>query len=444
VNSVILSVMLATLCGGQAPLPTAPDLPIPPDPAQTIAPAMPGPQVGGDDPAPVVPSSLNLQTEIIAPPSRGDVGKPPPFRLIEANPPPDTISLNPAPLSASGPLPAVGTLAPGLILARAGPASVKAGEPFSYEIVARNAGAVAATQIKLDEELPPGTRFLGAQPIALAQDNHLSWTVESLAPGAERHFKVEVEANGDGEWKATATLTVAVTNTMKATVTGAAQQALVMTGPGTLPVGHPVAFRMNVTNTTGATLTDATLRVRMAPGLQHLHGDAIEASLGDLAAGQSKELTLDAITAQTGRLTADVTLLCGKKTVATAQAAVVAIDQPTLGLRQIGPMAPPVGGENEFKLEVMNRSATEVRDVEVIDVLPEGLQFTAGDSKVRFDAATRTLRWSIGSLAPGQARQFVFRAQVRGTGAQINRISARATEIAEAQLHTVLRLGGGR
>ena len=197
-----------------------------------------------------------------------------------------------------------------------------------------------------------------------------------------------------------------------------------MTGPGTLPVGHPVAFRMNVSNTTGGPLTDANLRVRMAPGLQHLHGDAIEASLGDLAPGQSKELTLEAITVQTGWLTADATLLSGKKTVATAQATVVAVDQPTLGLRQTGPMAPPVGGEHEFKLEVMNRSATEVRDVELIDVLPEGLHFTAGDSKVHFDAATRTLRWSIGSLAPGQARQFVFRAEVRGTGAQINRISA--------------------
>ena len=115
-NSVILSVMLATLCGGQAPLPPAPDLPIPPDPGQTVAPLIPGPQVGADNPAPVVPSSLNMQTEIIAPPSRGDVGKPPPFKLIEANPPPDTISLNPAPLSASGPLPALGVLAPGLIL----------------------------------------------------------------------------------------------------------------------------------------------------------------------------------------------------------------------------------------------------------------------------------------------------------------------------------------
>jgi len=155
-------------------------------------------------------------------------------------------------------------------------------------------------------------------------------------------------------------------------------------------------------------------------------------------------LKLEAVTVQTGRLTADATLLSGKNAVATAHVAMLATEQPTLALRQTGPLSPPVGGVHEFKLDVINRSHAELHNVEVSDVLPEGLQFSGGDGRAQYDPGTRTVRWNVGTLAPGQVRQLVFRAQVRGAGAQVNRISARAAGVAEAQLHSILRLGGAR
>ena len=44
--------------------------------------------------------------------------------------------------------------------------------------------------------------------------------------------------------------------------------------------------------------------------------------------------------------------------------------------------------------------------------------------------------------APRQARQLVFRAQVRAPGPQLHRVSAQAAGVGEAQLHTILRVGG--
>jgi uncharacterized repeat protein (TIGR01451 family) len=432
VNAVILSVMLVGLAGGQVPLPAAPDLPIPPDLTQ-----MPTPVNG----APIPPPTTQ---EVAAPPSRSENTKPPPFHLIDPNRAPESISLKPAPTDPPEPMLTGAGAAPHLVVTRNGPANVRAGEPFSYEILVKNDGTMPTTQLRLEEHLPPGTKLLKAQPMAVSQDARLVWTMDSLAPDEQQSFKVEVEASRDGEWSATGTLlTVSVSSTMKTNVGSIAQRPLTMTGPGSLPVGHPVELQMRVANSTATPMTDLLVRVQMAPGLQHMHGDAIEANIGDLAPGQSKDLTLEAITAQTGRLTAEATLLSGKKALANAQAVIVATDQPTLVLRQTGPLAPPVGGEHEFKLEITNRSAGEVREVEVSDALPEGLQFTAADSRAQFDAASRTLRWKMGTLAPGQSRQMVFRAQVRGAGPQVNRISARAAGVAEAQLQTVLRLGGG-
>jgi uncharacterized repeat protein (TIGR01451 family) len=186
------------------------------------------------------------------------------------------------------------------------------------------------------------------------------------------------------------------------------------------------------------------LRVQLAHGLQHAHGDSIEASLSDLGPGQVKEVSLEALTSQTGKLAAEATLLTGKRVVAAAQTTVVTTDQPNLAMRQTGPLSPAVGSEHQYKLEVINRSGHELHNVEVTDLLPEGLAFAAADSHGAYEQSTRMIRWNVGTMAAGQTRQLVFRVRVRGAGAQVNRVSAHAAEIEDAKLHSLLRLGGAK
>ena len=438
-NMVILSMVLTWFLNAQAPLPPSPVMPIP-----AIEPPGPNPvwpTANGDGPLPLMP--VAGQQEVKPPSIRVDAGKPPAFKVIEIQPQPDAPALSPTPIPAADPQFGGGALTPSMLLTRTVPQNVKGGQALNYEIVVRNIGTNAAAQVRLEEELPSGTRFISAQPLPLAQGERLVWIMENLAPGAERRFRVEVEPGRDGDWQATATLNVSVAAAIKVGVAAAGPQLLTMTGPGTLPVGHPVVFTMRVTNTTGAPLTDTKLRVQMAPGLQHLYGDAIEASLGDLGIAQTKEITLDAVTLQPGQLTAEATLLSGKNAVGNARVTVSATEQPTLVIRQTGPLSPPVGGEYEFKLVVVNRGADGVRELQVSDVLPEGLQFSSSDAAAQYDAATRTIRWNVGALPVGQSCQMAFRARVVGTGAQMNRVSAHAAGLAEAQLYSILRLGGG-
>jgi len=428
---------------------------------------MPGPK-DMNKPAPLVPVNPNSGSANMpkggVPTYGNDTVKPPPFKLIDNNPTPTYPAPSGPPMKSPGPilqpsegpfltpppsgavvepLPTGSVTTPCLSLARTGPAGIKAGQTFSYEIVVRNVGNVFAPQARLEEDLPPGTRFLSSQPMATTLGDRLSWSVDNLAPGAERRFKVEVESSRDGEWKARATLSTSVTVGSQTTVMGAPAQAIIMTGPSSVPVGHSVQFQIRVTNTTSATLTEPTLRVQLPPGLHHLQGEAIEAPLGELAPGQFREITLEVIALQVGKLSADATLLSKSAVMATTRTMVIATEQPILMLRQTGQLAPVVGSEVEYKLEVTNRSGGEVKDVIMMDELPEGLVLAGSNAGAQYDQATRTLRWNIGTLPPGQSRQAVFRAQVRGTGPQINKLSARATGVAEVQLQTILRMGGG-
>ena len=81
------------------------------------------------------------------------------------------------------------------MLQRTSPPTVKAGQPFSYEIIVRNgvpetrtwlAINIAAQQVRVEEDLPPGTKFLGAQPPAAVEGDCLMWNFENIAPGTER------------------------------------------------------------------------------------------------------------------------------------------------------------------------------------------------------------------------------------------------------------------
>jgi uncharacterized repeat protein (TIGR01451 family) len=478
VKSVLLILGLAALLVGQIAAPPSPDpvpsatemqasavqeavpatvTPMPPpgllNPPPSVVP-MTVQSPAGDVPAatanwppamvPVTPGS-EPRPSVPVQDAQPTAAKPPAFTLVE---PPSTA--NPMPVKATTPtvapvapgltLPPGSAATPCLVLQRTGPAAVKAGQPFSYEIIIRNAGTATAKQARLEEELPPGTRFIAGQPMPVPQGNRLAWNLDNLPAGAERRFQVDVEATNDGDWTAQACLTVSVTSVLTSRVTGMPAKLLEMTGPATVPVGHSVPLPIRVTNTTGAPLTDLLLRVHLSAGLQHLMGDAIEGPLSDLAPGQTKSLTLDAIALQTGNLAVHATLYSGKKSIGETSIFVTATEQPILSLKQVGSPTPRYGAEETFKLEVVNRTMVEARDVTVSDMLPQGLQYLAGDIGANFDPAANAIRWNIGTLPAGQSRQLSFRAMVMAQGACVNRVSARTADGQEAQLNTILRV----
>jgi uncharacterized repeat protein (TIGR01451 family) len=367
-------------------------------------------------------------------------GRPPAFKLVDPPAGPDTRPKPPPPIAAVEALPPGTAATPCLALARTGPAQVKARQPFAYDITVRNVGSVPARQARLEEELPPGTRLIAAQPMPVQQGDRLSWNLENLAPGAEVCFHVEVEANSDGDWSAQAILTVSVASVLQTHVAGASPRLIELGGPPAVRVGQQVLLPIRVTNPTGAPLTDLILRVHLSAGLQHLQGDAIEGALGDLAAGQSKSLTLDAIAVQPGNLGARVTLLSGKKPLADAAVTVQATEQPVLALHLTEPPSLPSGSEEDYRVEVVNRSGAAVREVVVRNVLPRQLRYVSGDAGASYDPATHTVRWNVGTLAPQQGRLMIFRAAALSPGPQLNHVTVQAAGGQDAELYTILRV----
>lgn len=338
------------------------------------------------------------------------------------------------PTSATGPQTASVTLE------RVAPAAAPPGKPLNYEIVVRNAGPAPALQVRVADQLPPSVRYLGSEPSALVQGTQLHWNLGTLGPNVERRLKVQVQPAGEGDVESSATVTFAASAGSRTRVVRA-QLALVKKGPETAQVGDAVPFQLVVTNTGSGPAENVVLRDRLPPGLKHSAGDHVEADLGTLQPGESKTVTVQTTAVKAGRMVNEASAFATDTPEVTAQATIV-ITEATLTVRKTGPQEANPGAELDYRIDVTNTGSAPAAGVRLSDVLPEGLDFVSAGDGGKYDAASRTVGWDVGTLAPGQGRAVTVRVVAKGSGQLVNRATARAERGPEASAELTVHVEG--
>lgn len=358
---------------------------------------------------------------------------------------------SPAPLPAPAPAPSPPALPPGpivsggppnasIFLEKLGPASLNVGLPLQYEIVAHNNTAAAVYNVRVEDEIPNNSRLLRVEPTPDIKGTRLGWNVGTMEPGTERRFRVEVQPAGEGELYSCATITYAASNCLRTVITQP-RLTLTKTGPETVQLGDQAVFQLLMTNTGTGPATNVVLHDRLPPGLQHPSGGNIDADIGTLAPGESKQVTLPTTAAQVGRHVNEATVTADNTPPASAQA-VVQVTQSALVLRKTGPQSRFLNREAEFDLEVSNPGSAPATNVRVLDRLPEGLEFISASDGGTYDATTRTITWPIGTLEPGQRRGLELKVYGSRAGDYLNRAVAQADRGLEVYADAPLRIEG--
>src|SRR5262249_40240908 len=135
---------------------------------------------------------------------------------------------------------------PGLVIEKRGPDSHNVGQPFRYEIVARNPGSTSLHQVRVVEELPSGARCLSVEPQAEMQGHRLIWELGTIDGGAERKLAVQVQPAAEGEFQSSSTATFS-TIPWRMRITKP-QLTISKKGPESAQVGDDVTFEIQVTN----------------------------------------------------------------------------------------------------------------------------------------------------------------------------------------------------
>lgn len=337
--------------------------------------------------------------------------------------------------------PEPGTPSSAVLLEKIGPAALNVGLPLAYEIVARNISNVPLFNVRLDEELPAGCRFLRSTPEPTeARDNRLSWVLGTLEAGGERRFQIEIQPGGEGEARSSATLTSSASGCLQTRITQP-HMAVAVTGPESVQVGDAATFQIQVTNVGTGPAAGVVLHSQLPPGLRHDKGERIEAPIDVLAAGESKPITLSTTAALAGKHALEVQVTAENATPDKTEAGVI-VTEPALVLRQNGPQTRFLDREAEFDIEVSNPGTAPATNVRVIDNLPPGLECTGVSDGGIHNPQSHTVVWNLGTLQPGQRRGLMVKLLGKTPGDFVNQAVALADRGLEVKAESHLRVEG--
>ena len=408
--------------------PTPKPLPVP----------VPVPTTGGEPPL-VAPDEVKP----LKPMPLEPIVAPMPMRMPEVAPrfePARTIPGTPAPAAPVAAYPG-NRVVPCLSLETSGPDTVTHGQAVTYEILVKNVGQVPVTHVRVEEELPAGTKFVSAEPAGEQAGEKRLWMLGSLAPTDEKRIKITVRPGVDGDLRTKPVLAYAASTQMLVKITRPTL-TLTITGPGAAQVGDEVPVQIQISNTGNGDANKVTLKALLSDGLKHAEGKDIEAVLNRLAPGDSQTITLKSQAVTTGPQNYTLSAVCEGSAKATAKAE-VQVTQPKLALTLTGPKKCMVRAEPTFTLEVGNPGTSATQPVQIAAALPpEGLDFLSASDGGSYDSATRTVTWNLGAAEAGSKRNLMVKTRSSSSGVLAIRAVAQAGPKLNARSEAVIAAEG--
>jgi uncharacterized repeat protein (TIGR01451 family) len=332
---------------------------------------------------------------------------------------------------------------PSITIEKRGPASVRAGERTQFTIVLRNVGSVPAQRVRVEDEIPSGARVVSSEPQATLQNDRAVWLIPVLAPGAENELKLGLETKDQIEIVGTATVWVSASSNVRVRPS-ANLLSIAVKPPAPVPVNSPVVFEVQVINHGQQTMTGMVLHGHLPAGLAHPAGKEIEADVGDLAPGASKTYKMPVTAVKPGQQILEVKISAPGGQEAHTQATVQVTQSAGAGLtiQQPANVKLFVEKEAELRIDVTNHQMQALKNVAVLDTLPDGVEFVAASDRGLFRPEARLAYWLIDHLAPGQTKTLALRVQPKVAGECANSVIARTEAQQETQSSAHIQVQG--
>jgi len=314
------------------------------------------------------------------------------------------------------------------------------GQSFSYEIIVRNGGNSPAFQVRVEEELPAGVKYLGGDPLGEIVGDRIVWMLGVLEIGAEKRVRIDVRPNGEGELQTRAIVTSSTKTGLRTRVTRPKVTAQI-TGPTNASVGETLVYQIALTNSGTATAHRISLRADLTNGLRHSQGQVIEAELAGIPAGETKTVSLKTIAVRAGSQEVTLTLSSELGTEAKANAQVQIIE-PSLKLTQTGPTRAFVNAQPTYTIELQNPSSATSQAVQLMSSLPEGFTFIAADNGGTFDEQKRLITWNFTGINAGATQTMTIKTKATTAGEWIVRSMTQTGPRFDAKAETAVSIEG--
>jgi uncharacterized repeat protein (TIGR01451 family) len=345
--------------------------------------------------------------------------------LVDPTPEPPLVEQLPPPR----PEPVLGAAAPHdppapiVVLRIRVPADVAAGKELEYRICVENCSQASAHHVLVRNPLPAHARFVRAAPEPAVHEPELLWRLGTLEAGAKRELILVLAPTGTGD----------VTNCARVqfehgecVTTRVPRPKLSMqkSGPTQAVLAETLSYRLTLSNTGGADLTQLLVTDILPPGLEHTsRKDRLSWIIGTLAPGQSQTVEYQVVARKVG-------LLCNK-VIATAAGGLreekescVTVGEVKLGLVMTGPERRYLNFPATYQVTVSNPGTLPLTQVVIHDPVPPQTTFIGANGGGQLLGSQ--VQWVIGMLPPAESRTVEVRLRALAPGRICNRATATA------------------
>lgn len=331
-------------------------------------------------------------------------------------------------------MPLLAKQAPSVAIEYIAPESVGVGQALECVLLVRNTGSSAVANVRVEDELPAGSQLISSDPIAEHSGDRLSWNLGTLDAGAEKRIKISIKPGAEGEIRSRAIVRFTSGAEARIKVTRP-RIAVALSGQESARVGDEVPFSIKITNTGSGTANHVLIKARLSDGLHHPAGSQIEAMIDRLQAGESKTITLRAMATRSGANNCQIHAL-GDGLAAESATANVAIVEPMLQAKLVGPARCNVRAEPEYRIDLANPGSAATDPLRVWVVLPEGFDFISAGDAGTHQALNRTVIWTLPALAANSSRSLSLKLKATTATEGSLKLIAQAAPAAESGVIT--------
>jgi uncharacterized repeat protein (TIGR01451 family) len=367
---------------------------------------------------------------------------------------PDTKVPGPAVVIAHGET-TVDWQAPVVTLTEAAPASVTVGGEVPYTCTLTNSGPVVSRALTVRTSIPPGLVYVRSEPAAVIEGDQLLWTLGELTAGQSRPLKAVFRSTRTGQVVSRSSVvtgegikddkTIATeiapppAPRLEVSMTGPANVLMTPPDSGTLQGTSgavPVGYRVTVRNPGTGLAKSVVLRAEFDKALEHdSRHNPVQLTLGDLAAGASRDVDLTLRAVHAGEAVCRVTAIGEGGLTAKAEHAVLVRDA-NLTVRLSGPAKRYAGRPATWQIEVGNAGDHPLGNVVVKDLLSPELEYVSAGEDGRSQGGE--VVWQVGNLKPGEVHRLELTTKAARVGERVvNQVAASATFTVEGMPGTL-------
>ncbi len=309
-----------------------------------------------------------------------------------------------------------------LLVEAAAPAKIAVGRAYEYQIKLTNLTKnLVLEDIVVLQDVGENLSIERSEPESAKSDKkgEKTWKLSKLAPGESKAIKVQ--ALGEQVGSASSCIRVTyqpslclMTEFIKPEVQVAKEV------PAQAGVCDVIPARYVVRNTGTGAANGLKLRDELPEGLTTAAGGrVVEADLGDLAQGQSKEYKVDLAASKPGDYTSRASVQGQDELKATSNQTTTALRAAKLEIKIAGPEAQYLGQASTYQVTVKNSgeapaTAASLKIQADPDMRIDRVSRATTDNKAPAVGADNTLTWTLGDLAPGGEAVVSFTGVGRG------------------------------